>query len=93
MKLLHFGEGVFLCLKKENQGINEDIYRNFLGGFTYMSGLSDKVKSGVNKVKGEIKDQVGNATNNAKLQAEGKIDKAKAAAQDKVGDLKDKHDK
>ncbi len=69
------------------------ITKLFLGGFTYMSGLSDKIKSGVNKAKGELKDQVGNATNNAKLQAEGKVDKAKAAAQDKVGDLKDKHDK
>lgn len=55
-----------------------------------MSGFSDKLKAGVNKAKGEIKDQVGNATNNSKLQAEGKLDKAKAAAQEKAGEVKDK---
>jgi uncharacterized protein YjbJ (UPF0337 family) len=58
-----------------------------------MSGFSDKLKAGVNKAKGELKDQVGNATDNAKLQADGKLDKAKAAAQEKVGELKDKHNK
>ena len=58
-----------------------------------MSGFSDKLKAGVNKAKGELKDQVGNATDNTKLQADGKLDKAKAAAQDKVGELKDKHNK
>ncbi|WP_010307834.1 CsbD family protein [Kurthia senegalensis] len=55
-----------------------------------MSGFSDKLKAGVNKAKGEVKEQVGNATDNAKLQADGKLDKAKAAAQEKVGEVKDK---
>jgi len=53
-------------------------------------GLSDKVKGTVNKVKGETKDQVGNATNDASLQAEGKFDKLKGEAQKKAGELKDK---
>jgi len=53
-------------------------------------GFSDKVKGTVNKVKGETKDQVGNATNDASLQAEGKFDKLKGEAQKKVGELKDK---
>lgn len=66
---------------------------NFLGGFIYMSEFSDKLKAGVNKAKGEVKDQVGNATDNAKLQAEGKLDKAKGEAQEKVADFKDKHKK
>lgn len=35
------------------------------------NGFSDKVKSSVNKIKGEIKDQVGNATNDKSLQADG----------------------
>lgn len=52
------------------------------------NGFSDKVKGSVNKVKGEVKDQVGNATNNTKLQAEGKLDKVKGVAQEKVGELK-----
>ena len=58
-----------------------------------MSEFSDKLKAGVNKAKGEVKDQVGNATDNAKLQAEGKLDKDKGEAQEKVADLKDKYNK
>lgn len=58
-----------------------------------MSEFSDKLKAGVNKAKGEVKDQIGNATDNAKLQAEGKLDKAKGEAQEKVADLKDKYNK
>ncbi len=55
------------------------------------NGLSDKVKAGVNKAKGEVKDQIGNAKNDPALQAEGKADKAKGAIQDKIGDMKNKH--
>ena len=54
------------------------------------NSFSDKVKGTVNKVKGETKDQIGNATNDASLQAEGKFDKLKGEAQKKVGELKDK---
>ncbi|WP_112179385.1 MULTISPECIES: CsbD family protein [Paraliobacillus] len=51
-------------------------------------GLSDKVKSTINKAKGEIKDQFGNATDDPKLQAKGKKDKAKGAIQDEVSESK-----
>ncbi|WP_071459618.1 CsbD family protein [Bacillus massilinigeriensis] len=54
-----------------------------------MADLSDKIKSAVNKVKGETKDQAGNATNDPGLQAEGKLDKLKGEAQDKISRLKD----
>ncbi len=47
------------------------------------SGFSDKVK-------GETKDQIGNATNSASLQVEGKFDKLEGEVQKKVGELKDK---
>ncbi|RRN69091.1 CsbD family protein [Peribacillus simplex] len=53
-----------------------------------MSGLSDKVKSTVNKVKGETKDQVGNAKSDPHLQAEGKVDKLKGNLQDNISKLK-----
>jgi uncharacterized protein YjbJ (UPF0337 family) len=53
------------------------------------NGLSDKIKSGVSKVKGEVKDQIGNATDNPRLQAEGKKDKLKGEVQEKIGELKD----
>ncbi|WP_169083950.1 CsbD family protein [Paenibacillus sp. PL91] len=52
------------------------------------NGLSDKIKSGVSKAKGEIKDQIGNATGNSRLQAEGKKDKLKGEVQEKIGELK-----
>ncbi|WP_084146791.1 CsbD family protein [Paenibacillus wynnii] len=52
------------------------------------NGLSDKIKSGVSKAKGEIKDQIGNATGNSRLQAEGKKDKLKGELQEKIGELK-----
>lgn len=55
------------------------------------NGYSDKVKGAVNKVKGEAKDQYGNATGDAKLQAEGKMDKMKGKVQDKIGDFKERH--
>lgn len=51
-------------------------------------GFSDKLKGAVNKGKGELKDQVGNATNDPNKQNEGKMDKAKGNIQDKIGDFK-----
>lgn len=39
--------------------------------------ISDKIKVGVNKVKGEVKDQIGNVINNRFFQVEGKKDKVK----------------
>ena len=54
------------------------------------NGFSDKVKGTVNKVKGEAKDQIGNATNNTSLQAEGKVDKLKGKTQEKISDMKEK---
>ncbi|WP_033543450.1 CsbD family protein [Planococcus sp. CAU13] len=56
-------------------------------------GFSDKVKSAVSKGKGELKDQVGNATDNKQMQREGKTDKTKGNIQDAVGDFKNKINK
>lgn len=52
-------------------------------------GLSDKIKGAVSKGKGELKDQVGNATGDHQKQTEGKVDKAKGEFQKTVGDFKD----
>lgn len=57
------------------------------------NGFSDKVKGAINKGKGEVKEQLGSATNNAKLEAEGAADKVKGAAQEKIGEVKDKFTK
>ncbi|MFS0782662.1 CsbD family protein [Bacillus sp. 1P06AnD] len=54
------------------------------------NSLSDKTKGAVNKAKGEFKDQYGNLTNDTSLQAEGKKDKMKGTAQQKVGEAKDR---
>lgn len=53
-------------------------------------GFSDKVKSAVSKGKGELKDQVGNATDDRQMQSEGKKDKTKGNVQGAVGDIKNK---
>ncbi|PLS17570.1 CsbD family protein [Bacillus sp. M6-12] len=54
-----------------------------------MSGLSDKVKGTVNKIKGETKDQIGNASGNKEMQADGKKDKMKGSFQNTIGEAKD----
>jgi uncharacterized protein YjbJ (UPF0337 family) len=54
------------------------------------NGLSEKVKSAVNKVKGETKDQVGNATNDRRMQNEGEKDKLKGDVQKEMGKVKDR---
>ncbi|WP_028784915.1 CsbD family protein [Thalassobacillus devorans] len=53
-------------------------------------GLSEKMKAGVSKTKGEFKDQVGNAKNDPKMQAEGKNEKDKGEFQKKTGKMKGK---
>jgi uncharacterized protein YjbJ (UPF0337 family) len=57
---------------------------------TELYGMSDKIKGTVSKIKGEMKDQIGNATDNLSLQAEGKMDKIKGVIQGKIGDFKEK---
>lgn len=49
----------------------------------------DEIKGAGNRAKGAIKEAVGKATDNRKLQAEGKMDKAGGHVQDKVGKAKD----
>ena len=46
-------------------------------------------KGMLDKAKGSIKDAVGKATGNEKLQAEGKADKAEGSARETGGDVKD----
>lgn len=52
-------------------------------------GAEDKLKAMGNKVKGSVKDTVGDLTDNTKMQAEGKWDKAKGATQEKIGEAKE----
>ena len=52
----------------------------------------DRAEGAVDKLEGEIKEDVGALTNDRELEAEGKIDKVKGDVKDGIADLKDKVD-
>ncbi|KMO15624.1 CsbD family protein [Methylobacterium platani] len=54
-----------------------------------MSSTTDKIKGLANEAVGNIKQGVGSATGNDKLQAEGKAQELKGEAQKTAGDVKD----
>ncbi|MBI6815204.1 CsbD family protein [Pseudomonas syringae] len=54
-----------------------------------MSSTSDKVKGMANEAVGNVKQAVGKATDNDKLQAEGKVQELKGEGQQTVGKVKD----
>ncbi len=49
----------------------------------------EHLKGAADKVSGAAKEAAGKVTGNKKLEAEGKIDKAKGEARDFIGDVKD----
>lgn len=53
-----------------------------------MGEAIDKLKAAGNKAAGAVKEAVGDATNNHRLEAEGKAQKAKGTAQDVAGSVK-----
>ncbi|MCI4589615.1 CsbD family protein [Sphingobium sp. BYY-5] len=53
-----------------------------------MGELTDKMKAAGNKVAGSIKEAVGRHNDDPKLEAEGKVQKAKGTAQDVAGSIK-----
>ncbi|TNC09072.1 CsbD family protein [Methylobacterium terricola] len=54
-----------------------------------MSSTTDKIKGLANEAIGNIKQGIGSATGNEKLQAEGKAQELKGEAQKTTGDVKD----
>ncbi|WP_367254393.1 CsbD family protein [Pseudomonas sp. stari2] len=54
-----------------------------------MSSTGDKVKGMANEAVGNIKQGVGKATDNTRLQAEGKLQEKQGEAQQAVGKVKD----
>ncbi|GJD59381.1 CsbD family protein [Methylobacterium dankookense] len=54
-----------------------------------MSSTTDKIKGLANEAVGNVKQGVGKATGNEKLEAEGKAQELKGEAQKTVGDVKD----
>lgn len=53
-----------------------------------MGELIDKAKAAGNKVAGSVKENIGKATDNERLEAEGKAQKLKGTAQDMAGSVK-----
>jgi len=49
----------------------------------------EHIKGTADKAKGAVKDAAGKMTGDRKMQAEGKIDKAKGEAHNMAGDVKD----
>jgi uncharacterized protein YjbJ (UPF0337 family) len=49
----------------------------------------EHVRGAVDKTKGAVKDAVGGLTGDSRLQAEGKLDKAKGNVRQVAGDVKD----
>ncbi|MDZ7908151.1 MAG: CsbD family protein [Gemmobacter sp.] len=54
-----------------------------------MSSTTDKIKGMANEAAGNVKQAVGNATDNKKLQAEGIAQERKGEAQQAIGEAKD----
>ncbi len=54
-----------------------------------MSSTTDKIKGLANEAAGNVKQGVGSATGNDKLQAEGKAQELKGEGQKTVGDAKE----
>jgi uncharacterized protein YjbJ (UPF0337 family) len=53
-----------------------------------MGEFTDKVKAAGNKIAGNVKEAIGDATDNERLEAEGQAQKAKGTAQDVSGSVK-----
>jgi uncharacterized protein YjbJ (UPF0337 family) len=53
-----------------------------------MGEFTDKVAAAGNKLAGSVKDAVGEATGNSRLEAEGEAQKAKGTGQDVKGSVK-----
>jgi uncharacterized protein YjbJ (UPF0337 family) len=54
-----------------------------------MGGLEDKLEGKGDELKGKIKEGLGDATDNPRLQAEGAGDQAKGKVEQAIGEAKD----
>lgn len=52
-------------------------------------GLGDKISNAAQDALGKAKEKTGQATDNEQLEADGRVDQGKAAAKDRVEDVKD----
>lgn len=56
-------------------------------------GLDDRIENAAEKAGGKVKEGVGHATGNERLEAEGHLDQAKAEVKDAGEDIKDHFNK
>ena len=54
-----------------------------------MSGTKDKIKGKYNQAAGTVKDEIGEATDNEELEAEGELQNVKGHAEEAKGKVKD----
>ncbi|MEK4386569.1 CsbD family protein [Solibacillus sp. FSL W7-1464] len=54
------------------------------------NGFTDKLKGAANKIKGEVKEEIGKNTNDPSLQVDGQRDQLKGEAQERAAEVKDK---
>ena len=59
-----------------------------LSGGAVAQGTTDKIEGTGKELKGSVKETIGKATGDTKLQLDGKVDKVEGGAQNAVGDLK-----
>jgi uncharacterized protein YjbJ (UPF0337 family) len=62
--------------------------RDALGGKPMKPGTQDEVEGVLHKLKGKVKEKVGEATNDADLEAEGQAEEIAGKIQEKVGQVK-----
>ena len=65
------------------------MFRNKSAGASSIGVDRDRIAGSAEQAKGSIKEGVGSVLGDAKLQAEGKLDKAEGKAQNTVGGIKD----
>ena len=63
--------------------------RNLCPPSEYVVMDTDRIVGSAKEIKGSIKETIGKATGDAKLEADGKTDKVEGKIQNAVGDLKD----
>jgi len=75
--------------REHSRSVNVSSFDTHFYRRNIMSGTTDKIKGLANEAVGNVKQGVGKATGNEKLQVEGKIQEKKGEAQQVVGKVKD----
>jgi uncharacterized protein YjbJ (UPF0337 family) len=69
--------------------VDGSIHRTYVHRARQVVMDKDRIAGAAKKIKGSIKQTIGKATGDAKLEAEGKADKVEGKVQNAIGGLKD----